>query len=83
MKMKPQHTQTYGTQWRQSPWGKHIVLSAAKKKLEKAYTSSLTAHLKALEQKEANSPKMGRGQEIIKLRGKNQPSKNKKNYRSL
>ena len=63
--------------------GKLIALCAAKRKLERAYTSSLTAHLKALEQKEANSPKMGRGQEIIKLRGKNQPSKNKKNYRSL
>jgi hypothetical protein len=29
----------------------------------------LTAHLKALEQKEANSPKRSRRQEIIKLRG--------------
>jgi hypothetical protein len=38
------------------------------KKLERAYTSSLTAHLKALEQKEANSPKRNRKQEIIKLR---------------
>jgi hypothetical protein len=28
----------------------------------------LTAHLKALEQKEANSPKRSRQQEIIKLR---------------
>ena len=37
--------------------GKLIVLSVAKKKLEKAYTSNLTANLKALEQKEANSPK--------------------------
>jgi hypothetical protein len=34
--------------------GKLIVLSAAKKKLQRAHTSSLTAHLKALEQKEAN-----------------------------
>jgi hypothetical protein len=33
-----------------------------------SYTSSLTAHLKALEQKEANSPKRSRMQEIIKLR---------------
>jgi hypothetical protein len=39
-----------------------------KRKLESAYTSSLTAHLKALEQKEANSPKRSRRQEIIKLR---------------
>jgi hypothetical protein len=29
--------------------GKLIALTASKKKLEKAYTSSLTAHLKALE----------------------------------
>ena len=49
--------------------GKLIALSASKKKLERAYTSSLTAHLKALEQKEANSPKRSRQQEIIKLRG--------------
>jgi hypothetical protein len=48
--------------------GKLIVLSASKKKLERAYTSSLTAHLKALEQKEANSPKRSKLQEIIKLK---------------
>ena len=48
--------------------GKHIALSAAKKKLERAYTCSLTTHLKALEQKEANSPMRSRQQEIIKLR---------------
>ena len=45
--------------------GKHIALSASIKKLEKAYTSSLTAHLKAVEQKEANAPKRIRWQEII------------------
>jgi hypothetical protein len=48
--------------------GKFIALSASKKKLERAYTSSLTAHLEALERKEANSPKRNRRQEIIKLR---------------
>jgi hypothetical protein len=48
--------------------GKLIALSASKKKLERTYTSSWTAHLKALEQKEANSPKRSRWQEIIKLR---------------
>jgi hypothetical protein len=47
-----------------------IALSASKKKLKTLYISSLTAHLKALEQKEANSPKRSRCQEIIKLRGK-------------
>ena len=59
--------------------GKLIALSASKKKLEQAYTSSLTAHLKALEQKEANSLKRSRQQEIIKLRAEiNQVEK--KNY---
>jgi hypothetical protein len=48
--------------------GKLIALSASKKKLERAYISSLTAHLKILEQKEANSPKRSTLQEIIKLR---------------
>ena len=48
--------------------GKLIALSASKEKLERAYTSSLTAHLKALELKEANSPKRSRWQKIIKLR---------------
>ena len=48
--------------------GKLIALSASKKKLERAYTSSLTAYLKALEQKGANSPKRSRQKEIIKLR---------------
>jgi hypothetical protein len=33
---------------------KLIVLSASKKKLERPYFSSLTAHMKVLEQKEAN-----------------------------
>ena len=46
--------------------GKLIAASAAKKKLDRAYTSSLTTHLKALEQKEANSPKRSRWQEIFK-----------------
>jgi hypothetical protein len=48
--------------------GKLIALSAANKKPERAQTSSLTAHLEALEQKEANSPKRSRRQEIVKLR---------------
>jgi hypothetical protein len=38
------------------------------KKLERVYTSSLTAHLKALEEKEVNIPKRSRWQERIKLR---------------
>jgi hypothetical protein len=48
--------------------GKLIQRSAFKNILERAYTSSLKAHLKALEQKKTNSPKRSRLQEIIKLR---------------
>jgi hypothetical protein len=48
--------------------GKLIALSVSKKKLERAYTSSLTAYLEVLELKEANSPKRSRWQEIIKFR---------------
>ena len=48
--------------------GKLIALSAFKKKLERAYNSSLMAHLKALEQKEANTLKRSGRQEILKLR---------------
>ena len=50
--------------------GKLIALSAYKNKLKKAYTSSLTAHIEALELKEANSPKRSRWQDIIKLSDK-------------
>ena len=48
--------------------GKLTALSTTKKKLKRAYTSSLTAHVKALEQKEADTHKRSRWQEIIKLR---------------
>jgi hypothetical protein len=37
-----------------------IALSASKKKLDRAHSTSLTAHLKALELKEANSHKRSR-----------------------
>ena len=47
--------------------GKLIALSATKKTLERTYTSNLIGHLKTLEQKEANTPKRSRWQEIIKL----------------
>jgi hypothetical protein len=51
------------------------------KKLERAYTTSVTAHLKALEQKEANLPKRSsRWQEIIKLRDEINQVETKKNY---
>jgi hypothetical protein len=48
--------------------GKLIALSTFKKKLERACTSRLTAYLKTLEQKQSNSPKSSRQQEILKLR---------------
>jgi hypothetical protein len=44
--------------------GRLIALGTSKKKLMRVYTSSLTAHLKALEQEEeeeANTPKRSRG----------------------
>jgi hypothetical protein len=61
--------------------GKLIDLSVSKKKSEKAYTSSLTAHLKFVRQKEANTTKRSRLQEMIKLSSEiNQVEKKKKNY---
>ena len=63
--------------------GKLIALSASKEKLERAYTSSLTAHLKALELKEANSPKRSRWQEIIKLRAEINQVKTKRTIQRI
>jgi hypothetical protein len=40
--------------------GEFIALSALVKKLERSYSNNLTAHLRALEQKEANPPKSSR-----------------------
>jgi hypothetical protein len=48
--------------------GKLIAQNASKKKLERAYTTSLTSNLKVLEQKEANRHKRSRQQEITKIR---------------
>ena len=44
------------------------ALSAFIKKLERSHTSNLTAYLKALEQKEANTPKKSKQQEKVKPR---------------
>jgi hypothetical protein len=46
--------------------GKFITQSALVKKLGRSYINNLTAHLRALAQKEANSPKRSRRQEIVK-----------------
>ena len=48
--------------------GKFIALSAHIKKMKKAHISDLAAHLKALEQKEADSHRRSRREEIIQLR---------------
>jgi hypothetical protein len=48
--------------------GNFIAPSALVKNLERSYTNNLTADLRALEQKEANSPKRSRRQEIVKFR---------------
>ena len=61
--------------------GKLIALSAYKKELVRAYTSSLTAHVKALFQKEANSPSRSRRQEIIKLRAESIKMKQREPYK--
>jgi hypothetical protein len=57
-------------------------MSVSKRKLERAYTSSLAAHLRAIKHKEASIPKRSRQQKIIKFRAEiNQvESKNKKFY---
>ena len=59
--------------------GKFKALNAYIKKLEKSHTSELTEHLKTLEQKEANSSKRTRWQEIIKLRAEINNIETKKN----
>ena len=48
--------------------GKFIALSTLGKKLKRSYTNNLITHLRALEQKQANSPKRTRRDEIVKLR---------------
>ena len=72
MKTKVQNNQhTKHTHWdtvRAVLRGKLIALSASKKKLERAYTNNLTEQLEALELKEANTPKMSRWQEEIKVK---------------
>ena len=63
--------------------GKLIILSASKEKRERVYTSGLTAHLKALEQKEANSLKRSRVQEIIKLMGEINQAETKRSIQRI
>jgi hypothetical protein len=52
--------------------------------LERSHTSNLTAHLKALEQKETNTLKRSRWKGIIKPRAEiNKLETNKKQYKEL
>ena len=62
---------------------KFIALHASKKKLERVYTSSLTAHLKALEQKKVNTLKRGRWQVIMKLRAEINQIKTKRSIQRI
>jgi hypothetical protein len=48
--------------------GKLIALRELVKKLERSYSSNLTAHLRALKQKDVNSPKRSRQLEKVQLR---------------
>jgi hypothetical protein len=56
--MKTYHTETLVK--KAVVGGKLIALGASKKELKGACTSSLTVHLEALEQNEANTPKRSR-----------------------
>ena len=47
---------------------RRIALSALVNTLNRSYTSNVTVHLRALELKEANTPKRSGRQEIVKLR---------------
>jgi hypothetical protein len=60
--------------------GKLIALSASKKKLVRAYTSRLTAHLKALETRGSKLTKEEWTAGNNQTQGQNEPSGNKKNY---
>jgi hypothetical protein len=57
--------------------GKFIALIASKKKLERAYTSSLTAHLKALEQKRNKYTQEESRAGNNQTQGLNQPNRKK------
>jgi hypothetical protein len=63
--------------------GKLIALSTSIKNLERAYTSSLTAHQKILEQIEANTPNRTRWQETIKLRAENNQVETKRTIQRI
>jgi hypothetical protein len=70
--------------WKVVLRGIPIAWFVVNKKLERAYTRRLTAHLVALAQKEANSLKRSKWHEIIKLRSEiNQVETNKQTNKKL
>ena len=66
--MLKQYTQTLNEKMKAVLRGKSIALHTLVKKLERSYTNNLTPHLRALEQKEVNTPKSSIRQEIVKLK---------------
>ncbi|KAL6088019.1 hypothetical protein STEG23_035602 [Scotinomys teguina] len=63
--------------------GKFIALNAHMKKLGKSHINDLTAHLKALEQEQAKSPRRNRCKEIIKLRAEMNKVETKKTIQRI
>jgi hypothetical protein len=61
----------------------NFIPSALVKKLERSYTNNLTVHLRALEEKEANSPKRSIRQEIVKLRAEINQIESKKTIQRI
>ena len=62
---------------------KFIALSGYVKNLEKSHTNNLTIYLKSLKQKEANSLRRNKCQEIIKLRAEINKIETKKTIRRI
>jgi hypothetical protein len=60
--------------------GKLISLSTSKKETRESIHEQLDSTPESSRTNEANTPKRSSQQEIIKLRAKNQPSRNKKKY---
>ena len=61
----------------------NFIPSALVKKLERSYTNNLTAHLRALEQKDTNSPKRNRRQEVGKPRAEIKQIETKKTIQRI
>jgi hypothetical protein len=81
-KKKILYTQTNGDTMKAVLKGNFIALSALVKKLERSHTINLLSLLISLEQKEVNTPKRNRQQEIINLRTEiNQFSKQREQFK--